>query len=271
MFIIVPMPIDRQADDMTSGSGVLIGNHNLRLTATLSFVFGLIVASTAVADDSSPALARLFGKRERDADERLVLLDLPKQDLIDDDLRAVADLTSLKQLNLSFCKRVKNDGLQHLARLVELRELNVGGCKLIGDAGLEHLRSLTKLERLNLSVTQVSDDGLKTVALFSRLKGLDLDNTGVTEEGLPHLARLTDLEYLRLADLSITDRAVAQLIGFKKLKMLVLNGTELTDVGFQELMKLDRLERLSVSNTHVSSEAIEQAKRTRPTLRITGP
>lgn len=235
-------------------------------------VTGAMTCGTPLwGDEPKETLARLFGKQERDAEGRLTLLERPDQELVADDLRAVAELKSLRQLNLAFCKQLKDDGLQHLRRLDELRELNLGGCKLIGDAGLEHLRPLKKLERLNLSVTRVGNEGLKTVAQFKGLKGLDLDNTEVTEDGLPHLAPLTDLDYLRLADLPITYRGVVHLVGFKKVKFLVMNGTELSDAGFHELAKLESLERFFVSNTRVSQEAVRQTKQTRPKLRIVGP
>ncbi|MFM9962926.1 MAG: hypothetical protein ACKV2Q_17095 [Planctomycetaceae bacterium] len=52
--------------------------HCLRILIVLT----LSVAATSQADDSQDELVRLFGKHDRDADGRLVLLERPNQELL---------------------------------------------------------------------------------------------------------------------------------------------------------------------------------------------
>lgn len=58
-------------------------------------------------------------------------------------------ITSLKQLDLSGCKKITDNGLQHLTALSSLQQLYFSKCN-ITDNGLQHLLKLKVLRKLDL-------------------------------------------------------------------------------------------------------------------------
>lgn len=64
----------------------------------------------------------------------------------DDDLKAVRNMTRLKELNLCYTN-ITDKGQEHLAGLSDLEELDLFGTAIQGD-GLKHLRQLKKLKTL---------------------------------------------------------------------------------------------------------------------------
>jgi len=66
-------------------------------------------------------------------------------------IRALAGLTSLRYLNLSYCAGVTDAGLAHLKAFPGLRQLYLRGCNRITDAGLLHLHALSDLLTLELT------------------------------------------------------------------------------------------------------------------------
>jgi eukaryotic-like serine/threonine-protein kinase len=64
---------------------------------------------------------------------------------------ALAGLTSLRYLNLSYCDGVTDAGLALLPAFAGLRQLFLRGCRQITDTGLAHLHALTVLHNLELT------------------------------------------------------------------------------------------------------------------------
>jgi hypothetical protein len=72
----------------------------------------------------------------------------------------------------------------------------------------------------------VTDETIKALADFRKLKSLDLDNTEVTDEGLEVIARLPALEVLRLRNTHVTDAGFrTHLAGMKSLRVVHYRGT----------------------------------------------
>jgi hypothetical protein len=67
------------------------------------------------------------------------------------------------------------------------------------------------VRQLNFVGTEVEDDDLATVALFSRLQRLLLGATRVTDAGMRHLVGLKDLEYLSLHGTEVSEQRRHQL------------------------------------------------------------
>ncbi len=65
-----------------------------------------------------------------------------------------------------------------------------------------HLKGLTKLRGLGLAKTKVTDAGLEHLKGLTNLQSLILGGTNVTDVGLEHLKGLTNLQLL---ELSVTD------------------------------------------------------------------
>jgi hypothetical protein len=72
----------------------------------------------------------------------------------------------------------------------------------------------------------VTDETVKALTGFRKLKFLDLDNTEVTDEGLEVIARLPALEVLRLRNTKVTDAGFREhLAGMKSLRVVHYRGT----------------------------------------------
>lgn len=164
-------------------------------------------------------------------------LDLTFSEISDTGLRCVANIPTLRHLNLSQCLRISNaglaqlqpqlqslnlrhcydidgTGLQQLQRLSQLQELDLTGCYQILDADLQHLQGLP-LTQLNLSrCSRLTDTGLPHLAELTALEQLNLNECFyVTNEGL-HLAGLTGLKQLDLGDFhQIADEGQPHLAG----------------------------------------------------------
>jgi hypothetical protein len=135
----------------------------------------------------------------------------------------------------------------------------------------EELATLSELnlEWLDLSGSQVTNEGLMTLAKLKGLRRLGLADTSVSDKELEALADLRQLEWLSLSGTRVTDRGLETLAArFKTLRWLNLDGTKVTDQGLTHLEGLDKLEWLYLRNTAVSDEAIEQLKRARPGLEV---
>jgi hypothetical protein len=89
------------------------------------------------------------------------------------------------------------------------------------------LRSLTDVVVLQMANADVTDDTLRLLDGFDRLRELDLNGTQVTDAGLAVLAGLPTLERLRLASTPITDAGFRQhLAPVARLVELDLRGTQ---------------------------------------------
>jgi hypothetical protein len=87
---------------------------------------------------------------------------LPHSSFDDASLAELADLTSLRALNLCGTQ-VSDDGIAHLKRLVRLRHLNLGGLS-VTDASISDLSSLPSLQYVDLFGTKVTPSAIATFA-----------------------------------------------------------------------------------------------------------
>ena len=95
--------------------------------------------------------------------------------------------------------------------------------KGFGDAQLEQLLPLNEnVRHLDLSGTSVTDDGMRHVAMFTRLSKLQMSRTSVGDAGLARLGSLSELEYLNLYGTAITDAGLGTLSALPKLTRLYL-------------------------------------------------
>ncbi len=96
----------------------------------------------------------------------------------------------------------------------------------------EVLRALKPIADLivdaELARTNVSDEGMKTLASFPNLRHVDLSYTAVTSRGLAPLATLAKLESLNLTATTVDDQGVMPFRHKKGLQHLYLFGTKVT-------------------------------------------
>jgi Leucine-rich repeat (LRR) protein len=126
----------------------------------------------------------------------------------------------------------------------------------VTDAGLKELAGLRGLSYLDLAFTPVTGAGLKELAALKALSSLGLGGTRVTNEGLKKLARLKGLSSLDLRRTRVTDAGLKELAGLKHLTSLDLSGTRVTEVGLKELAGLKRLSSLHLNDTRVTDDVL---------------
>jgi hypothetical protein len=159
--------------------------------------------------------------------------------LTDADMACLGKLTRIDTLALN-PSNVSDVGLTHLSRLTSLRWLSIHSSFSSTDAlvvRLQRHKVPSRLRGLNLDRSDVTDSGLKHLDHLPDLELLGLDGTGVTDMGLGHLGRLTALYYLFLNDTQVSDEGLVHLKGMVNLARLHLKGTKVTAAGVSELKK----------------------------------
>ncbi len=78
---------------------------------------------------------------------------------------------------------------------------------------------------VDLGRTSVTDASLDTLAKFSHLRALHLEDTAISGAGLQKLAPLSQLSYLNLSGTKVTEAAIAPLSAMKQLRHLYLFNT----------------------------------------------
>lgn len=119
----------------------------------------------------------------------------------------------------------------------------VNAAKEFGDEQLATLAPVAeRVVWLDIGRSQVSNEGMKTVAMMRNLERLHLENTAVTDAGLAHLTGLTKLEYLNLYGTEVTSAIFEPLANARSLRKLYLWQTKVNPSdarAFQRSMSLE--------------------------------
>ncbi len=119
----------------------------------------------------------------------------------------------------------------------------LNGAANFGDEQLAQLEPIAeRIAWLNLAKSQVTDEGMKTVAKMPALEKLHLDRTSITDSGVAHLAGLRQLSYLNLYDTQVTDQIFAVLPTMPALKKLFVWQTEVDPKAARQFEKSVNLE-----------------------------
>jgi hypothetical protein len=95
-----------------------------------------------------------------------------------------------------------------------------------GDAQLAQFQKFAPyIVEAELGRTAVTNASFDTLAAFTHLRALHLEDTAVTGEGLARLTRLTQLTYLNLSGTKVTLASVAPLAAMKNLHHIYLYNT----------------------------------------------
>jgi Leucine-rich repeat (LRR) protein len=139
--------------------------------------------------------------------------------------------------------------LAELARLPELRKLDLSLSR-ISDRGLRGLRAAPKIEELNLYFAeQVTDEGMSIVKGWKHLKKLNVRGTKITDNTLEFLASVPTLESLDIGFAEVTDVGLDRLTSLPNLRELTIAGNKLTDVGVHLLRQLPQLTYLDIGGS----------------------
>ncbi|OWZ15850.1 hypothetical protein PHMEG_00010441 [Phytophthora megakarya] len=154
----------------------------------------LNISGTEVSDNGTAGLVKL-------KELRILRLDTPG--ITNRALVNLSFLTRLERLDL-FGASITDSGLVHLIPLHKLQELTICGGN-IGDRGVGLISKLTSLTSLNLSQNRnIRPKSLFYLRSLTRLRCLNLSNTGISALSLRHLSPLKELQSLSVYGCSLS-------------------------------------------------------------------
>jgi len=99
------------------------------------------------------------------------------------------------------------------------------------------LNGLDTVVDVAISEMNLSSDGFKHLASFSKLKRLDASGTKCTDADVRHLAGLQSLEEVALSDNAVTDASIPTLTKLQNLRWIDLSSTRVTPEGLRRLRR----------------------------------
>ncbi len=191
----------------------------------------------------------------------------------DASLKALAPLTRLTALVFDG-DRITDAGVRLLAPLKELTELRLSGhARDLHGIGFEALAGLTKLRTLDVSNSGLDDDGARQIGRLNGLEILGIRGTWISGKGL---AELTNLKHLKVLNLAHCRRLYGddwlRLGDCPSLEDLNLSDCRINEASFNSLMltlrKLKNLKTLDLSGTEMTPQMLPEFKGVRPQLQI---
>ena len=190
-----------------------------------------------------------------------------KPRITDGGVKHLANLRSLKKLELLGVPELTDATLAHLAGLTGLEEINLSGAKVTG-SGLVHLAGLAELKALTIPNSALDDAGLANLGRLTGLRALYLGGGTYTDTGLASLLNLNGLTELGLGSAGYTDVGLARLASLKQLEILNIVGPQVTDAWLDRIAAMQSLRNVTIRGARVSDEAIERLHRSLPELCI---
>lgn len=174
---------------------------------------------------------------------------LPNGGQSDEDVARLANVSELRCLKIMDdapnYANISPHGLEQLSRLKELRHL-----RLPRKVTPLHLKAIGRVESLmTLDLTfcnEVGSEGLGELARLSNLKGLIVQEVGLTDAAIDKISQLTTLEKLDVSNNSISDVGLKKIIGLQALRELNVCNTGVDGRGLAALALLRSIERLSI-------------------------
>jgi hypothetical protein len=140
---------------------------------------------------------------------------------------------------------------------------------------LGQLVDAPEVEEVTLDLTDVTDDGMKSLAELKKLKSLTVcgGRPSVGDAGISYLKTAPNLEHLELINTQVTDAGLSALKDMPSLRSLVLfhekwREPTFTDAGLVHLKDLTKLEQLNVSGGWASDSAVKELQKAMPKCKI---
>jgi internalin A len=144
---------------------------------------------------------------------------------------------------------VTDSDMPRLAQLADLKRLDLSLTR-ISDRGLRALKTAPAIEELNLYFAeQITDEGASVVKNWKHLKSLNLRGTKITDSTLEILAGVPTLESLDIGWAQITDTGLDHLASLGNLRKLTMGGNKLTDTSLRFLRQTPQLEYLDIGGS----------------------
>lgn len=177
--------------------------------------------------------------------KKLKFLQLLKATLPEDAMKVLSEFPALEQIRCGQT-RVGDTELQHLANLKTLKAIDLSDCNRVTIKGIEALSKCPKLSFLKVWGDTIDNDCMPFVAKMKSLRVLGLNDTNVTDEGIKQLAEL-DLREIHLFRTSIGDESLRVISQMPNVVTLNLRDTRISDQGIEYLTNLKNLRKLDLS------------------------
>ncbi|EMN45524.1 leucine rich repeat protein [Leptospira weilii str. LNT 1234] len=116
-----------------------------------------------------------------------------------------------------------------------------------------------EIEAIGFESTAITDDKLKYVLIFPKLRTLMLSKTKITEAGLSTL-KDNNIWSLDIDSTLITNKAIKVLRDWKHLEILNISYTNIDDGALEDILKL-KIGRLEAAGTKLSEKAKERIRK----------
>jgi len=144
---------------------------------------------------------------------------------------------------------VTDSDLPRLAQMQDLKRIDLSLTR-VSDRGLRALKALPAVEELNLYFAeQITDEGVSIVKNWKHLRRLNVRGTKITDATLEFLAGVPTIEWLDVGWAQITDTGLEHLSTLMNLRHLSMGGNKLTDTSLQFLRQMPQLEYLDIGGT----------------------
>ena len=140
------------------------------------------------------------------------------------------------------------------------KDLNAGDLTELGKVA-------SQVVSVDLGNSEVADGDLKSVATFTHLQRLYLQNTKTGDEGVKNLRDLQYLDLLNLSGTKVSDKTLDEISRWKHLKKLYIYNTSVTSESLASLKKSHP--DLEVFNTQIDlTDSVYNAELTPPVVKI---
>jgi len=137
----------------------------------------------------------------------------------------------------------------------------------VTDDVIKALKVFPKLRKVYLQSTSVTDAGLTELCqTHPALKELRVFSDQVGDAGLKAISQLTGLEVLELGSPEVTSAGLKELRNLKKLRVLTLGCLAITDGDLKALDGLKDLEQLNIVHAQLSEPAMNALLKALPKL-----
>jgi serine/threonine protein kinase len=213
-----------------SAEGLQVTDNGLDALRKVPDVTSLNLARTAVTDAGLKKLAVLKHLRElklsitpikgKGLKDLTRLPDLRELSICNMPQLESGSLRNLTGLDLFVLRvtgdRLKNQDVKDLAELTSLVQLELFDNPQLTDQIVPTLCRFTELRKLSLSKTQITDAGIKKLCeRLTRLEQLGLANTKITDDSIGYLKKLKHLKVLELTGTKVDGGSIAD---FKEMK-----------------------------------------------------
>jgi hypothetical protein len=156
---------------------------------------------------------------------------------VDDLVMVLRTQPGIKTLQLGG-PTLTDKGLESLADLTGVRELILWWATEITDAGVAQLSRLRRLQLLDISLSRLTDEGVRSLAMLPELEELSIQGK-FTDKSLLYLSRAGHLKSLRLrgGECEFGDEGLRHLEGLKDLRSLVLQNANVSEAAKERLLK----------------------------------